>query len=90
MNISTHGYVTRQSDPVVYNPESTLDADLKEHHAMLRKAGYHATGEVALIHDPDPEMLGTGVLQVWSKTDEGIWVWINPEGEALERACPVD
>jgi hypothetical protein len=87
MNLQTNDFVE------YLGPDMTGDTvaeAIAEHHGMLAKAGFMATGEVALLSDPDPDMAGTGVLQVWSKTDEGMWVWINPEGEPVERACPVD
>jgi len=90
VNISTHGYETRPSDPVFFTPESTLASDIEEHHEILGKNGpWVLTGEVALITDPDPSMAGTGALQVWSKTADGMWVFVNPEGEVVEAACPI-
>lgn len=88
MNLSSQGYVTRQSDPYRAQPESTVAEDIKAHHEILSRSGkFTPTGTVALISDPDPSY--PGALQVWSKTAEGMWVWVNPEGVVMESACPI-
>lgn len=89
MNINTNAY----GAPTETLPDGVkldvLSDELEEHHHILGRSGrWTLTGEVALISDPDPDMIGTGAMQVWSKTADGPWVWINPEGEPVEAGCP--
>lgn len=44
------------------------------------------TGRYALLPNADYP----GAFQVWCETDEGTWVWVNPEGVVVERFCPMD
>lgn len=69
--------------------ESSLAEDLSEHQEIIRQVGA-LTGRVAIISDPDPTMAGTGAAQVWNETDDGPWVWINTEGEAVFAECPFE
>lgn len=65
-----------------------LSGEIREHHEILSRSGkFTPIGTVALISDPDPSY--PGALQVWSKTAEGMWVWVNPEGVVMESACPI-
>lgn len=71
--------------------QTTLQDDIREHHEILGRSGeLTLTGEVALVTDSDPEMQGTGAMQVWSLEVEGTWVYVNPDGELLRAACPID
>lgn len=94
MNISTGSYVERFAVDITASEGGSraegpgLDADIREHHEILGRSGkWTPTGEVALVSDPDPNY--PGALQVWSKTAEGVWIWVNPEGEIIESACPI-
>ncbi len=61
---------------------------IREHQEIVQREGrYILTGKVALISDPDPNY--PGALQVWSKTAEGPWIWVNPDGVVVESACPI-
>lgn len=85
MNISTGtlAIVSPDGETVV----GSLSEEISEHREILQNTGrVTLTGEVALIADPDPGY--PGALQVWSKTVEGMWAWVNPDGEIIEAACP--
>lgn len=87
MNISTQRYVSIETVTATSGP-ADLEDDLREHHLILGRSGKHTlTGDVALLSDPDPAY--PGALQVWSKTAEGMWIWVNPDGEIIESACPI-
>lgn len=77
----------------VYEDEDTgssLQDDLKEHHEILARDGRTVlTGEVALVSVPDPDEAGLGAVQVWSKTADGMWVHVTPDGVQVEAACPL-
>lgn len=65
-------------------------ADLiQEHHEILGRSGrWVMTGETALVPPSDPDLAGLGILEVWSKTAEGVWIHVAPHGAAVEAACP--
>lgn len=54
---------------------------------LNRSADVQTTGDVALI--PDPKALMGGVFQVWFKTDEGVWLWVDPDGIMHKFSCPI-
>lgn len=90
MNVNLNAYVnqaTLNSAPLG-NGDSLVD-DISEHQEIIRQVG-KLTGRVAIVSDPDPTMAGTGAAQVWNETDEGPWVWINTEGEAVFAECPFE
>ena len=94
MNISAYGYVTRQSDPDRHTPETTLAQDLHDHHDIMMRSGETLTGEVALVSEDlyyrsDRRETYPGSMQVWSKTAEGDWVYVNPEGVVLRSPNPI-
>lgn len=65
-----------------------LSGEIREHQEIIQRSGrYTLTGRVALLSDPDPNY--PGALQVWSKTAEGPWIWVSPDGEVIESACPI-
>lgn len=79
MNVNTNTLLTDDGD--------TLYEAVSEHHMLLANAGVTPTGTVALVPDPDPNY--PGAMQVWSKSAEGTWVWIDPDGVAVYAACPM-
>jgi hypothetical protein len=69
----------------------TLAEQLQEHMEIMGRSGkWTPTGEVALVSHPEPELAVIGVLQVWIKSADGMWVYIDPDGNAVEAACPID
>lgn len=79
MNINTLDFV---EDSI----GSSLDSEIREHHEVLVTAGIELTGEYILI----PEGLDYPCsMQVWSKTPEGQWVYIDSAGELHERENPL-
>lgn len=85
MNINLHEYATPEGDTSM-----SLGEVLAAHHAIMGRSGRWAlTGEVALISDPDPELASAGSMQVWSKMDDQQWVYVTPDGVAVEAACPI-
>lgn len=65
----------------------TFQSQIEEHHHIMNNAGFTLTGGVCLIKDPDPGY--PGAYQVWSKTADGPWVWVDTEGNVIEAACPI-
>lgn len=82
MNINLHQY----EDTV-----ETLAETIHEHQEILSGTGerWRFTGETCLVSPPEPDLARTGAMQVWSKTDEGMWVHVTPDGVAVEAACPL-
>lgn len=67
-----------------------LAASIREHQEILGRSGkYVLLGmqDIVLVAEPDPNYPGS--MQVWSKTDEGVWVYITPDGVAVESGCPL-
>lgn len=90
MNVNMNDYASNfEGTPPVYDGE-TLAETIKEHHEILsRSRKWTILGDVLLLSDPDPTLRAAGVLQVWSNTAEGVWVWVNHDGVAVEAACPI-
>lgn len=67
----------------------TLAEQIQEHVEIMGRSGrWTLTGRVALISPVDLELSNLGVLQVWSETAEGVWVWVSPTGQAVETVLP--
>lgn len=76
-------------DRVPADDSEFLSGELKEHMEIMGRSGkWTPTGAVALVPPPDPELAAIGVLQVWIKSADGMWVYISPDGDATESACP--
>lgn len=88
MNINTENFGTHLGPHG--DPASSLSEVLDQHHlAMMQGAGYDLTGEVALVSPEDRELSNIGVLQVWSRCEDGQWVHVTPEGVVLMSPDPL-
>lgn len=76
MNINLNSY--RDVD------EESLAETLIEHHEILSRSGMDLTGQVAILTESNPDLIGTGSAQVWSETTAGTWIYITPDGEVVE------
>lgn len=81
MNVSTHVLV----DPTAEQPESLADA-IQRHHSILARISLAPTGDVALIPEGPSH---PGSLRVWSKIDDGAWLYVDPDGVIHVAACPM-
>lgn len=66
----------------------TMQSDMEEHQEILRHAGYTVVGPPVLVPEPGPDYPGS--YQVWSpvlneKDGHYDWVYIDPDGVALNR-----
>jgi len=86
MNINTHDYVERFGETL--HSESTLDAEVREHHEILIMAGVELAVDRQYILIPEGIDF-PGSMQVWSKTAHGVWVWIDILGVMHERTNPL-
>lgn len=88
MNINLWDYI--ESPPATGVVGDSIAEDIREHHEILGRSGrWTLTGEVALVPPSEPGLVAAGVLQVWSKTAEGMWLHITSDGMAVEAACPI-
>lgn len=86
MNINTLNYVERHGETL--HSDDPLEIDVREHHEMLLQAGVdlHVDRQWLLIPE-GPAFPGS--MQVWSKTAEGTWVFIDTMGVLHERENPL-
>ena len=86
MNINTLNYVERFGETL--HSDDSLEADVREHHEMLLQAGVDLDPDHQWLLIPEgPEL--PGAMQVWSKTAENTWVWIDILGMATFRENPL-
>lgn len=78
INLGTNYPLDDEGRPITFQEE------ILEHQDIMAMAGFTLTGRTTLCSDPDPAY--PGAMQVWSETTRGTWVWVNPEGEAVEAA----
>lgn len=84
VNINTLNYVERFGHTL--HSDDSLDEDIREHHEVLTTAGVELTGDYVFI----PEGVGfPGSMQVWSKTEHGVWVYVDSLGVMHERENPL-
>lgn len=82
MNIS----LNRGADPEDGLETETLESELEEHRKIMEQAGYNLTGNTALINEGEEF---PGSYRVWLETTQDTWVYIDPEGNAIETECPI-
>jgi len=90
MNINVTEFMAPNEDGYAHLAGTeSLAEELQEHMEIMGRSGtWTPTGRVALISHPDPELMAIGVLQVWIQSADGRWVYIDPDGDAVEAACP--
>lgn len=88
MNINTESYGTHHGPHG--DPPASLSEDIDRHHLVLMEGvGLDLTGEVALLSPADRSLAELGVLQVWSRCEDGTWAHVTPEGVLVTTADPL-